>query len=169
MSVSPGLHRDFTCRSPVLRVKDINPRQFTPMTEKTFAELFCEKHGLSAEKYERVLLRRALYPHARLLAPIVAFLWPQHFVSDLDFVRSVARLRRYREFFFESEEFAHHPANRGFWRSAAHIRISSRKLRRIVRATLHQELDVEVDGSSAVPFRLGAEAEGPITAKNRGT
>jgi hypothetical protein len=105
-------------------------------------------------------MRRALYPHARLVAPIIAFLWPEHFDADLDFVRSVARLRRYREFFFESEEFAHHPANRGFWRLAAHIRISSRRLRRIVRATLHQELDTEEDGRSAVPFRIrGGDGE----------
>lgn len=138
------------------------------MTEKTFSELFCEKRGLSAEKYERVVMRHALYLHARLFAPIVEFLWPQHFASDLDFVRSVARLRRYREFSYESEEFAHHPANRGFWRSAAHIRISSRKLRRIVRATLHQELDAEPDGSSAVPFTVGGGAEGPVMAKNSG-
>jgi hypothetical protein len=161
----PGVNQVFTCLSPVLRAKDIYPIQFTPMTEKTFAELFCEKHGLSAEKYERVVVGRALYPHARLLAPLVAFLWPQHFAADLDFVRSVARLRRYREFFFESEEFAHHPANRGFWRLTAHIRISSRKLRRMVRTTLHQELDVEGDDSSAVPFRIGSEGAESVMPK----
>ena len=135
------------------------------MTEKTFAELFCEKHGLDAEQYERVVMRRALYPHARIVAPLVALLWPQHFAADVDFVRSVARLRRYREFFFESEEFAHHPANRGFWRLAAHIRISSRKLRRMVRSTLHQEVGTEPDGSSAVPFEVGIKVDQPALRK----
>jgi len=125
------------------------------MTEKTFAELYCEKHALRPDKYERVVMHRALYPHARLLAPVVEFLWPQHFAADLDFVRSVARLRRYREFFFESEEFAHHPANRGFWRLTCYVRISSRKLRRMVRSTLHQELEADQDDSTAVPFVIG--------------
>ncbi len=127
------------------------------MTEKTFAELYCEKHGLRVEKYERMVLHRALYPHARLLAPLVEFLWPQHFAADLDFVRSVARLKRYREFFFESEEFAHHPANRGFWRLTAHVRISSRRLRRLVRSTLHQDLEADADDDTAVPFKIGDE------------
>ncbi len=135
------------------------------MTEKTFAELYCEKHGLRAENYEHAVMNRSLYFHARLLAPLVSFLWPQHFAADLDFVRSVARLRRYREFFFESEEFAHHPANRGFWRLTAHVRISSRKLRRIVRSTLHQEVEVEADDHSAVPFQIGDSGESSATTK----
>ena len=122
------------------------------MTEKTFAELYCAQHGLTPDKYERVVLNRALYPHARLLAPLVGYLWPQHFAADMDFVRSVSRLRRFREFFYESEEFAHHPANRGFWRLTANFRISSRKLRRMVRSTLHPDAEAEGEAQSAAPF-----------------
>lgn len=130
------------------------------MTEKTFAELYCEKHGLKPEEYDGVVLQRALYPHARLVAPLVRLMSEEHFAADLDFVRSVARLRRFREFFYEAEEFAHHPANRGFWRLTANIRISSRALRRMVRATLHPELEAESDDHTAVPFG-GAATEKP--------
>lgn len=133
------------------------------MTEKTFAELYCEKHGLRAEDYETVVLRRALYPHARLLAPFLRLMRPEYFAADLDFVRSVARLRRFREFFYESEEFAHHPANRGFSRLTVNLRISSRTLRRMVRATLHPELEPDADDHTAVPFG------GPEAAKNGGS
>lgn len=122
------------------------------MTEKTFAELYCERHGLKPDQYESVVMRRALYPHARLLAPFLRLLWPEHFVADLDFVRSVARLRRFREFFYEAEEFAHHPANRGFARLTVNLRISSRTLRHMVRATLHPELEEDGDIHTAVPF-----------------
>jgi hypothetical protein len=122
------------------------------MTEKTFSELYCEKHGLKPEEYDAVVLQRALYPHARLLAPLLRFMGDDYFAADLDFVRSVARLRRFREFFYEAEEFAHHPSNRGFWRLTANLRISSRSLRRMVRATLHPELAADADDHTAVPF-----------------
>lgn len=133
------------------------------MTDKTFAELYCEKHGLKPEQYDSVVLARALYPHARLLAPLVSFIRPEYFAADIDFVRSVARLRRFREFFYEAEEFAHHPANRGFMRLTANLRISSRTLRRMVRATLHPEAEADVEDQTAVPFG------GPVQEKRSGS
>lgn len=141
---------------------------FTPMTEKTFAELYCEKHGLIPEDYEKVVLRRALYPHARLLAPFLRMIWPDHFAADLDFVRSVARLRRFREYFNEAEEFAHHPANRGFSRLTVNLRISSRTLRRMVRSTLHPESEVDVEDQTAAPFRADAGSKEEKVSKRAG-
>lgn len=124
------------------------------MTEKTFAELYCEKNGLKPEKYEAVVLNRSLYAHARLFAPLIRAIWPEHFAADIDFVRNVARLKRFREFAFESEEFAHHPANRGFLRLTVNLRISSRSFRRLVRATLHPELEAQglSETQTAIPF-----------------
>lgn len=140
------------------------------MTEKTFAELYCEKHRLEKKDYEQAILSRSLYPHARVLAPLVRILGPDHFAADLDFVRSVGRLRRFREFFYEAEEFAHHPANRGFWRLTANIRVSSRALRRIVRSILHPELEHngESDDHTAVPFGGRAEEKEPRRATPSG-
>lgn len=135
------------------------------MTEKTFAQLYCEKHGLKPEDYEAEVLHRALYPHARLLAPLARLLGDEYFAADIDFVRSVAHLRRFREFFYEAEEFAHHPANRGFWRLTANLRISSRALRRMVRATLHPELETETDDHTAVPFKGDAAGKPVARAK----
>lgn len=124
------------------------------MTEKTFAELYCIQKNIVIEEFEALVLRRGLYPHARLMAPLVKVLWPDYFAADLDFVRSVGRLRRFRDYFHESEEFAHHPANSGALRSILNIRVSSRKIRRMVKETLHADL-VEgpgADSVSAVPF-----------------
>jgi hypothetical protein len=123
------------------------------MNEKTFAELYCEQRGLSPEAYDAAVLRETLYPHARLLAPLFKLIWSRHFSSDIEFVRSVSPLRRYREFFNETEEYAHHPENRGFWRMTANVRISSRRMRRLVRATLHADSHAEEgEEHSAVPF-----------------
>jgi hypothetical protein len=136
------------------------------MTEKTFAELYCEQHGVEKADYDRVVLNQSLYPHARLLAPLIRFFWSDYFAADLDFVRSVGRLRRFREFFYEAEEFAHHPANRGFWRLTANVRVSSRALRRMVRSTLHSESEPtgEAEDQTAVPFGGSVQEKTPESA-----
>ncbi len=140
------------------------------MTEKTFAELYCETQGIAPERYTDVVLSRCLYPHARLVAPLVRFLWPNYFAADLDFVRSVGRLRRFREFSYEVEEFAHHPANRGFWRLSANVRVSSRALRRMVRNTLHPEMASSADGEdqTTAPF-AGRVAKGAGATQRKGS
>ncbi len=139
------------------------------MHEKTFAELYCEQRGLSPDAYDAAVLRETLYPHARLLVPLFKLIKPRHFSADLEFVHSVAVLRRFREFFNETEEYAHHPENRGFWRMALNVRISSRRMRRLVRATLHADSSHgdEADDHSAVPFGgvQAAEAELPDSRK----
>ena len=138
------------------------------MNEKTFAELYCEQRGLRPEDYDAAVLRETLYPHARLLAPFFRLIWSRHFSADIEFVRSVAMLRRYREFFNETEEYAHHPENRGFWRMTANIRISSRRMRRLVRATLHADSAQadEAEDHSAVPFG-GVQAAKPELPDSR--
>jgi hypothetical protein len=137
------------------------------MTEKTFAELYCEKHGLKPEAYASVVLKRCLYPHASLVAPLIRAFWPEHFAADLDFVQSVGRLRRFREFYYEAEEFAHHPANRGFWRRTANVRVSSRALRRMVRATLHPELASPVDADDHTTAPFAESGGGKRSARNK--
>ncbi len=124
------------------------------MYEKNFAELFCEKRGVSPDKFVETAFKLSLYPHARMVLPLFKLIWPDHFASDLEFVASAGQLRRFREFTFESEEYAHHPANRGFWRVTANMRVSSRRLRRLVRTTLHPELSPAEKGDdhSSVPF-----------------
>jgi hypothetical protein len=138
------------------------------MTDKTFAELYCERHGIDLDQYAQEVMKRSLYPHARLLAGLVRALWPEHFTADLDFVRSVGRLRRFREFAYESEEFAHHPANRGFWRLTANVRVSSRALRRIVRFTLHPELESPADDDhTTAPFRTRGATKPEAASRNK--
>lgn len=122
--------------------------------DRTFAELYCETNGLTAEQYPARVLAETLYPHARMVAPLLKLLSPAFFSADIEFVQSVGQLRRFREYFAEADEFAHHPLNRGFWRVTLNLRVSSRRLRRLVRRTLHPvstEPD-ETGADSSVPF-----------------
>lgn len=125
------------------------------MTDKNFADLYCIQNQIDRARYEREVLVRSLFPHARLFAWWMLFFTPQSFAADMDFVRSVGDLRRFRDFEFEAHEYAHHPANRGFLRKFLYIRVSARALRRMVRETLHHSVapDQKVAEESAVPFK----------------
>ncbi len=125
------------------------------MNETTFGALYCAQRKIDSKDYEKAVLNETLYPHAKLVAPIIRLLWPRHFVADHDFVQSVARLRRFREFFNESEDYAHHPENTGFSRVTLNLRVSSRRMRRLVREVLHPELTGldPADDHSAAPFQ----------------
>lgn len=137
------------------------------MTEKNFSELYCIQQGIPPEEFEAAVLKRALYPHARMVAPLVKILWPEFFAADLDFVRSAGRLRRFRDFFHESEEFAHHPANTGMLRSLLNVRVSSRSIRRMVKETLHADAPEGAGGDSvsAVPFKRKDASYGRMSEK----
>ncbi len=128
------------------------------MNSKTFEELYCEQRSIAPEAFARAAMRESLYLHARLLYPLVNLLWPDHFVADLDLVRSTGRLRRVRDFRGEVEEFVHHPANRGALRHVFNVRVSTKRLRHLLRSVLHGEEghglaggDVGEDGTLA-PF-----------------
>ena len=124
------------------------------MNEKTFAELYCEQNKTDPQGYEREVLVNSLYPHARLVAWLLMLLNPNQMAADYDFVRAVGALKRFRDFEYEAQEYAHHPANRGFWRMKMNLRVSSRALRRMVKDTLHPHLSTEVEdeAASVVPF-----------------
>ncbi len=124
------------------------------MHDKTFAELYCEHRGLAPHEFTEAVLNETLYPQARMLKRFLPGFASRCFAADVEFVHSVGLLRRFRDYTLESEEFAHHPDNRGFWRVTANLRISTRQMRRLVRRTLHPELapGEVVEDRTTAPF-----------------
>lgn len=124
------------------------------MSSRTFAELYCERHALRPEQYADAVLRRSLYPHARLFAPVIRALSPDYFTADRDLVVGAGGLRRMRDFTVEVQDFVHHPANQGDMRKLLRLRVSTQRLARLVRETLHP------DGHPGTepPFRHGGSA-----------
>jgi hypothetical protein len=107
------------------------------MSTLTFAEAYCLHHKIPADRFATVVLARSLYPHARLLAPLLREMNSDHFAADLDLVRGAGLLRRVRDFSNEAAEFAYHPANRGDLRRLLRLRISTQRLRHLMQETLH--------------------------------
>jgi hypothetical protein len=107
------------------------PAPLKPM----FAERFCAQHRLAPERCQEEIFRRTLYPRARILAPLVRFFNAKHFAADRDLVQGVAQLRSRDKLADEIAYFRRHPWNRGFWRQTLHLRISVRRMEKLVAAT----------------------------------
>ncbi len=102
---------------------------------KTFAELYCARHALPPEGFERAVLRRCLHRRAWLVGLTLRMFAADFFAPDLELVRSVGRLRRNHDFDLEVESFRHHPDNQHWLRRHLRLRISIRRLRRVLRET----------------------------------
>ncbi len=124
------------------------------MPPKNFLEIYCQQHELTTEQYARHIRKRALYPHARLFTPFLTLFNGDYLAADNDFIQDVAQLTRYNDFFNSSFEYIHHPANRGLARRLFKLRISTERMRRIVRSTFSSSSYSSVDSRETMtPFR----------------
>ena len=100
---------------------------------ETFAARYCAAHGIARAAYGNVVLRAALYLHARLLK----LLLPRRGLAvDRDFVESVGNLQRMEDFHDKARDFLEDPNGQTWLREVLHLRVSARRLRRLVRETL---------------------------------
>lgn len=102
---------------------------------KTFRELYCERRGIPADRFERELVNRSLHWQARPVYWLLS-LNKQYTSPDYDFVRGVGDLHRWREFHDEAVDYHHHPRNRGFLRTVLRLRVSSRRLQNLLEREL---------------------------------
>jgi hypothetical protein len=84
---------------------------------------------------ERDLLHRCLYPHARLVRPVVSLFVREHFGPELALVAAIARQRHLRDAELELEEYRHQFAAVGLLRRRLCLRLSTRRLSRLLRKT----------------------------------
>jgi len=101
-----------------------------------FAELFCQKHNLEPDRFVEKVLAQALYPHAHIFYVLLVWLHPDYGAADVDFISGVGRLSRLQDFWVEAEDFGHHPQNFGLLRQRWRIRVSARRLRRLMKKTM---------------------------------
>jgi hypothetical protein len=132
----------------------------------TFAELYCQRRNLASDRFVEDVLAQSLYPHAHMLFVFLVWLQPDYGVADLDLISGAGRLTRLQDFWAEAEDFAHHPRNRGFLRQRLRIRVSARRLRRLVKDTL-RVTTTEAAWPSAMPWPSGDPE--PIEKADTGT
>ena len=104
------------------------------MKPPTFAEIFCAQRCIPPAEYTQRLFRAALYPHARLVAPLLRAVHRRHFVADYEFVEDVGHLTCVADFSLAMGSYIEHPDNRGFLRRRLRLRVSARRMLHLVRA-----------------------------------
>jgi len=104
------------------------------MSAQKFQALFCQQFDCSPSDYEKRALRKFLYPHARVLVPLIRKLKPGFFDEDLKFIRYLADAEDFQEAEGNVADFRHaNRWNRGFLRSRCKLRVSGRKAGKVVR------------------------------------
>ena len=102
----------------------------------TFAEVFCQQHRIPPERYVSTMLSRCLHWRARMVAPLLRLWSSEYFAADCELIRGVGRLKTSAELFEELDHFKSHPSNRDFFRRKLKLRISQRRVARIVGKAL---------------------------------
>jgi len=83
-----------------------SPRQSRHLSSaKTFKQLFCRYTHSPAEKFEQTLFKRSLYPHARIVAPLLLRFYPGIFREDLAVVQELASVESPDVFQMEVSRF----------------------------------------------------------------
>lgn len=88
------------------------------------------------------VLQRTLPPHFRPWFSVVLTFAPGYFTPDFGFIVAVGRGEVYADFDLAAREFAAHPANRGFLRRQLRLRVSTRRMRRLLREIYVQKFRV---------------------------
>ena len=131
-----------------------------------FAVLFCQKRNLARDRFVEEVLAESLYPHAHVLYVLLVWLHSDYGAADLDFIGGVGRISCLQDFWGEAEDFAHHPNNRGLLRQRLRIRVSARRLRRLLKETFRVP-GAETTRPSTAPWPSGDPA--PASEADTGT
>ena len=104
------------------------------MAMQKFQALFCERYNCAPSQYERRALKALLYPHARLVVPLLCRLTRKFSHEDLKFIHHLGEAEDYQEAEATVSEFrGANVWSRGFWRHHCRLRVSGRKAGRLVK------------------------------------
>ena len=101
--------------------------------ERSYAERYCSLHGLPPERFTDHVFKRSLHAPLRWLWPLIGWMVRSHFEIDRQTVQTIGRFHSRREMSEELIEFSYHPRNRHFMRRVAGQRLSTHRLRRLLR------------------------------------
>jgi hypothetical protein len=105
----------------------------------SFQFRYCQRWGVAPGAFRADLLARSLYPHARPLAPLLRRLDSQHFQADYEFIDDVGHLENIESFQDALDGYVGHFSNQTFLRHQLRLRVSVRRMWRIVREILTDE------------------------------
>jgi hypothetical protein len=125
-----------------------------------FKTLFCRHYDVKPENFAREMLKLTVYAHARWTIWIFSYLSGDYLEADYDFIDNVSRIRKFREYEQTVVEFFDHPMNQNnLFRQWFLIRVSSSRLRRLVREVLQTQAGRTGDRSSQAALEHATASE----------
>ena len=115
---------------------EIRPQRLycSTMALQKFQSLFCQRFDCSPSDYEKRALRKLLYPHARILVPVIRTLRPKFSDEDLKFVRYLGEAEDFQEAAGNVADFREvNRVSHSFLRKRCKLRVSGRKAGELVR------------------------------------
>lgn len=142
------------------------------MKGPAFRTLYCQRMGIGEDQFPQHLLVRALYPHARPLAGLLARFGRQHFQADYEFIEDVGHLVGLNGFSDAAQNYVDHFSNRGFTRRVLRLRVSVRRMLDLVRPVLPAEPGSGLDRlwrkrDSLTPFRGNPGTASPFPEEGK--
>lgn len=128
----------------------------------TFAELYCQRHAISPDRYMASMFWRCLHRRTWLFVPFIKLVSPDYFAADYELIRDVGRLTRATGLTEDLADFHSHPYNRSFARQRLRLRVSVRLVTKEVHRLLPGRAQPDFY-DSAKPFA------GERTDNERGT
>jgi len=107
-----------------------------PYLMATFAELYCQQHGIPPQRYVVSMFWRCLHRRTWLCVPFLKLISPDYFSADHDLIRDVGRLTRADGLTEDLADFHTHPSNFGFARHRLRLRVSVRRVTKEVHRLL---------------------------------
>ncbi len=130
----------------------------------TFAETYCERYGVTPDRFVDSMFWRCLHRRTWGLVPLLKLVWPDYFNADYELIREVGRLTRAQGLTEELASYHTHPLNGGFARQRLRLRVSVRRVTREVHRLLPGRAPVTFY-DSVKPFT--AEAGRPAAGEER--
>lgn len=93
--------------------------------------LFCERFNCPASEFEKRALRKCLYLHARIIAPLLRWSNPACFERDLLFIHYFGNAKNLHEVAIEVQVLHEHDHQQPFGRNLLPIRISGQKANKL--------------------------------------
>lgn len=101
-------------------------------SNRDLRSLFCERYKCPPSEFDKRALRKCLYLHARILAPVLSLLNPSLFERDFVFINYFGKAKNLQDVTAEGEALHYQDGTKPiFARSALRLRISSRKAHKL--------------------------------------
>jgi len=105
-----------------------------PKIVPTFASLYCKKHRVRPDRFVASVFWKTIFPRAHFWGVPIFVIWSREFSADREFIAQAGQVENMAQYLGVVEVFHRWPGCRSFLRGKLGLRVSSRRVHRLVAA-----------------------------------